>query len=110
MALVCEWAGLTRRAVSWGTLVCSGVDVYICGREHCFNLEGHDTHTRLSEAIKMVNTVYDHNENICLHGLSLENSKQFCQTSTTGVFTFSSLIDSFTLSHYYYSVTPPQLD
>lgn len=32
-----EWAGLTRPAVSWGSLVCSGVDVYISGRTHCFN-------------------------------------------------------------------------
>lgn len=33
-----EWAGLTRPlAVSWGSLVCSGVDVYISGRTHCFD-------------------------------------------------------------------------
>lgn len=82
--------GLTRRAVSWGTLVCSGVDVYISGRTHCFNLEGHDKHTHLSEAIKMVNTVYDYNENIFLYKVI---------SSSTNLSTFQFLFH-FLLSNY----------
>lgn len=40
-----EWAGLTRPAVSWGSLVCSGVDVYISGRTHCFDKAPRCSHT-----------------------------------------------------------------
>lgn len=59
MALICEWVGLTRQAVSWGTLVCSGVDVYISGKTRKAMI-----HTQLSEVMKIVNTFYDGNEKV----------------------------------------------
>lgn len=73
MALICEWAGLTRLAVSWGTLVCSGVDVYSRGKKLCFILEGHGTHTAFW-GHEMLNTVCDDKENVVLH-MAFSSSK-----------------------------------
>lgn len=88
MALICEWAGPTRSAVSWGALVCSGVDVYCSGKKHCFNLgvhlsEGHDKHTALWDHIN-VTFVYDY------HWRHFFNSFLFLWLNFFNLFEFNS--------------------
>lgn len=87
-----EWAGLTRPAVSWGSLVCSGVDVYISGRTHCFDKAPRCTHT--------VTLHVNYEEMRCNFSRSLWRGftlhKQVRTQTTDAQFHYSTLTTSFT--------------